>query len=254
MKKKTPALISLVVIIIILVFLQLRDNSPFVFSNTEPMFGAKSYSQYVSKRTPEMKTGDEAFIADTTKNQTKVEAIKGLVQQGWSSISKNDFDTAVMRFNQVWLLDQNNFNVYWGYGAILGNKGDLQKSADYFDKAIASYSEVKAVAPNDYLPLWDDAAVSFLNLSDTYAKTDIGKSKYYASKTLQLLTNSFKQVDKLSKNIVLQEMFLIAVAHFNMGDYKEARGAYDMAIKEFPEIKSDSNAVLLEKELAEKGV
>ncbi len=217
------------------------------------MYGASSYKQYISNRTAEMKTTDEAFIADTTANQTKEEAVKAIIKQGWKSVVARDFDGAMTSFNQVWLLDQDNFNALWGYGAIFGSTDELQKSADYFDRAISMYSERKVVVLNDYLPLWNDAAVSFLNLSDVYAKSDPVKSKKYASKALDLLNNSLKQIDKLPRNMILQEMYLIAVAYFNLGDYQNARGAYDAAVKQFPEIKEDSSAVLLEKMLGEKG-
>ena len=110
------------------------------------------------------------------------------------------------------------------------------------------------MAPNDYLSLWDDASLSYLNLSDTYKKTDSKKAKMYASKAIKLLTDSLSQTDKLPKNIIPQEMFLLSVAYLNNENYQAARGQYNMAVKAYPEIKKDSNAVLLEQELKDKGV
>lgn len=252
MKKKILIPVA-TAIIIILIMIAFNNSNPVTFSNTLPMYGATSYKQYVSKRGSEIKSVDEAFITDATKNQTREEAVKGVIKLGWSYIIKNDLDTAMMRFNQAWLLDQDNFNVQWGYGAIFGTKGELQKSADYFDKAVANYSEAKAVTPNDYLPLWDDAALSYINLSDSYLKTDDKKAKMYSLKALKLLSDSLVQVDKLPKDIIPQEMFLLAVAYFNHGDYKDARGQYDLAVKQYPQIKDDGSAVLFEKALKEKG-
>jgi len=255
MKKKILiSIASAVLIILVIVGIRSLNSAPVTLSNTLPMYGANSYKQYIANRSPEMKTADETFITDTTKNQTKDEAIKSTVRTGWISIAKSDTDTAMMRFNQAWLLDQDNFNVLWGYGTIYGIKGELQKSADYFDKAIETYSEAKAVTANDYLSLWDDASLSYLNLSDTYLKDSPKKSKMYASKAIKLLTSSLSQTDKLPKNIIPQVMFLLSVAYFNNEDYEKARGQYDMTVKAYPEIKSDTSAVSFEMALKEKGV
>ncbi len=255
MKNKILAPIAVAIFIILVIAgFKSFNSAPVTLSNTLPMYGASSFKQYISKRSPEMKATDEAFILEVTASTTKEEAIKKIINLGWSNISRNDLDAGMENFNQVWLLDQDNFNVQWGYGAVLGIKGELQKSADYFDKAIEMYSEVKAVTEKDYLPLWNDSALSFVNLSESYLKTNEKTAKKYASKAIKLLEDSLEQRAGLSKRTVMQEAFLLSVAYFNLGDYKTAWGIYNQAVTEFPEIKADSDGAAFEKMLAEKGV
>jgi len=169
-----------------------EELTKFGLSIQKPMFGALSYDDYVSRRGDAIKSSDESYIAEVTKTDKPDEAIKKLIQSGWEFVGKKEADTAMEKFNQAWLLDYENFNVYWGYAAVLGYQGNLDDSSIYFDKALTLYSKDKIVV-NGYLPLWRDASLTFINLSDKYLSTDTKKADLYASKAIKLLSDSLKE-------------------------------------------------------------
>ena len=40
------------------------------------------------------------------------------------------------RFNQAWLLDNTNSQIYWGFGNLLGRKKEFEKSIKYLQKSL----------------------------------------------------------------------------------------------------------------------
>ncbi|MCC5916612.1 MAG: hypothetical protein JJU02_04720 [Cryomorphaceae bacterium] len=62
---------------------------------------------------------DKAFLKDIMKEfDSKEEASNHLVDLGFKYLYKGDLITAMYRFNQAYLLDEGNPNIYWGYGAV----------------------------------------------------------------------------------------------------------------------------------------
>lgn len=59
-----------------------------------------------------------------------------MVMRGWQYFYSKNLDTSVMRFNQAWLLDSLNAEIYWGLGDVLGSQGKFQESLPFFEKAI----------------------------------------------------------------------------------------------------------------------
>jgi tetratricopeptide (TPR) repeat protein len=48
-----------------------------------------------------------------------------------------DADAAMRQFNRAWLLDPDNYQVYWGFAQVLVVRGQLAEAAGYLDKALA---------------------------------------------------------------------------------------------------------------------
>ncbi len=42
----------------------------------------------------------------------------------------------MMRFNQAWLLDPQNADAFWGFGNIVGQRGQYQESLRFFSKSV----------------------------------------------------------------------------------------------------------------------
>ena len=58
------------------------------------------------------------------------------VRQGWDAFSKGDMDVAIRRFNQAWLLDPENGDLYWGFAVATHVRGDgLEQSERWFAEA-----------------------------------------------------------------------------------------------------------------------
>src|ERR1700759_4490052 len=68
---------------------------------------------------PELIKLDQKLIDDEVKQEgTHRKASDHLIELGFNNLYSGDIKTAMYRFNQAWLLDPKNANVYWGYGAI----------------------------------------------------------------------------------------------------------------------------------------
>ena len=99
--------------------------------NLLPMFGE-------IKKSAEQLEIDKDFIAECDKHfKDRNEATQYHVDKGWECFYQNDLNTAMKRFNQAWLLDSLNADVYWGFGNILGNQQKYQESLRYFEKSLS---------------------------------------------------------------------------------------------------------------------
>jgi tetratricopeptide (TPR) repeat protein len=89
---------------------------------------------------PEQVQSDIDFLAFAdTKFTDRKEAAIAYIKLGWNYFGKNDNETSMKRFNQAWLLDSLNADIYWGFGNLLGRMGKYQSSIPYFEKSIKLY-------------------------------------------------------------------------------------------------------------------
>ncbi|MEA5258621.1 hypothetical protein VB264_12565 [Arcicella aquatica] len=98
--------------------------------NILPMYGGV-------KKCKEQIEIDKDFLNECDrffKNRNK--AISHHLYRAWEYYYKNDFDTSMKRFNQAWLLDSTNADVYWGFGNILGRQLKFDESLIYFNKSL----------------------------------------------------------------------------------------------------------------------
>ncbi|WP_052732237.1 tetratricopeptide repeat protein [Hymenobacter terrenus] len=99
-----------------------RDGS----INLLPMYGGARKSRVLRK-------ADEQFL--TACDQlfpNRQAAAKYYAGKGWECIRKDDFNTAIKRLNQAWLLDSTNATAYWGFGAVAGAREEFIASLHYF--------------------------------------------------------------------------------------------------------------------------
>ncbi|WP_230383828.1 tetratricopeptide repeat protein [Pedobacter endophyticus] len=98
--------------------------------NLLPMYGN-------APKCEEQIKADEKFFAfiDSKFKDRKTAALSS-VQSGWNYFYKNDLETSMKRFNQAWLLDSLNADVYWGFGNLLGRKNQFEASIPYFEKSL----------------------------------------------------------------------------------------------------------------------
>ena len=48
-------------------------------------------------------------------------------KRGWKAYYEGDFDTAIKRFNQAWMFNRNNPEVYWGFGLVMGQRSSEEE-------------------------------------------------------------------------------------------------------------------------------
>jgi Flp pilus assembly protein TadD len=89
-------------------------------------------------KTDEMLTADREFVEAMRKvhNGDLKTGATYSVLQGWDAFQNGDMDVAIRRFNQAWLLDPENGEIYWGFAIATHVRGDgLEQSERWFAEA-----------------------------------------------------------------------------------------------------------------------
>ncbi|MFI4962677.1 MAG: tetratricopeptide repeat protein [Legionellales bacterium] len=132
-----------------------------------------------SPRTKEQQAEDETYIKTATEEMqaSRHDGSEQLVVLGFKYLSLGDPRVAMYRFNQAWLLDPNNANVYTGFGTVYFMFQDFKKSIKYYDKGLVldpKNTNLLTYKARTYLSMYESA-------TDTTAFT----------KTLPLLKKSY---------------------------------------------------------------
>jgi tetratricopeptide (TPR) repeat protein len=99
--------------------------------NLLPMFGNLV-------KCPEQLEADKTFIATMDKDfdGDRKKAAEDRVARAWDFYHQRDEKTAMKRFNQAWLLDSTNADVYWGFGSLIGNQKNEEEALLMFKKSL----------------------------------------------------------------------------------------------------------------------
>jgi Tfp pilus assembly protein PilF len=112
--------------------------------NELPMYGGLP-------KTPAMIVADEEFIKANEKlGHTRVQGSDIAVVLGWRYYDKNDYATAIKRFNQAWLLDPDNGDAFEGFAAVVNARDKDSKNAEEFFKQALAKSRHRPVVMSDY--------------------------------------------------------------------------------------------------------
>jgi tetratricopeptide (TPR) repeat protein len=96
-----------------------------------PMFGQPNIT-----RPDKLKKADEDFIRDVTlRFGSRLAGSNALVEQGWTALRSGQADLAILRFNQAWLVNPKNFRAFWGFGAVLSQRGKLSEAIELLETA-----------------------------------------------------------------------------------------------------------------------
>lgn len=110
-----------------------------------PMYGGIDRSQY-----PVLKAGDEKFIADVSAQFGSRERASILwVNQGYKFYHQDQLGMAMRRFNQAWLLNPNNSEVYAGFAAVMSEQGKECEAMQMMEKTLAMpHYEFQGIYPD----------------------------------------------------------------------------------------------------------
>jgi Tfp pilus assembly protein PilF len=98
-----------------------------------PMYGGMNRAAI-----PDLKYADEKLIAETTEHYgTREKASAAFVGNGFAYYQRDDLANAMRRFNQAWLLDPMNAEVYAGFGSVLHNQGENCEAMKMMEKSLA---------------------------------------------------------------------------------------------------------------------
>jgi tetratricopeptide (TPR) repeat protein len=107
------------------------DNGPRI--DNVPMYG-----QPAIPRPDFLRAADANFVAKASAGfggDRKV-ASKAWSQQGEKFLEQRNLDFAMRRYNQAWLLDSSNYEVYWGFGRIMVETDRFEEGVRFLKEAI----------------------------------------------------------------------------------------------------------------------
>jgi tetratricopeptide (TPR) repeat protein len=81
--------------------------------------------------------------------ERNVDFSREATQRGWKAYYQGDFDTAIKRFNQGWMFDRDNPEVYWGFGLIMGQRASIGNPESSLKESIRFLEMANVKAPED---------------------------------------------------------------------------------------------------------
>ena len=95
-----------------------------------PKYGGKKKSE------EQLKADRQLFASMDSLGMSYAEASKYYDSKGWEFLRAGIYDRAMSRFNQAWMFDSTNANVYWGFGVIAGMLGETDNSISYLKEVL----------------------------------------------------------------------------------------------------------------------
>jgi len=159
------------------------------------------------------KQADEELINEyLAKEGTHRKASELLIKLGFDYLYKGDLKTAMYRFNQAWLLDPKNENVFWGFGAIYFMFQDFQSAIKQYDEGLI----LNAKSSN----IITDKASVFMSKYDS--RKDIND----LNTAINLFLKSYS-IDNKNQNT----LFKLSACYFFKSDCKNALKYYKECLK-----------------------
>jgi tetratricopeptide (TPR) repeat protein len=159
----------------------------------------------------ETRKGDAKFIKGVTKEYGSREiASRVWVEQGFRFYLNDKLGMAMRRFNQAWLLNPNNPEVYVGFAAVLHDQGQVCKSMGFSNKALT-------MSPPTNQGIYPDAGriVTLCAINDKSFTESDKMSMFKQSENL------FKKAEKIEPN----KEYVYATwasAYYWRGEYENA--------------------------------
>lgn len=95
------------------------------------MYGGIDRSQI-----PEFKEADAWFVSGLASAfGSREAAASAFVNKGFELYRQDDLQKAMRRFNQAWLLDPKNQEVYWGFASVLQDRAQNCEAANFMERA-----------------------------------------------------------------------------------------------------------------------
>jgi Tfp pilus assembly protein PilF len=143
-------------------------------------------------KTKEQKLADQELIDDYVKQEgSRMKAFELLVRLGFNYLYKGDLKTAMYRFNQAWILEPENANCFWGFGAIYFTFGD-------YENALKQYDEGLKVDANSSGILTDKATIFMTKYMNNHIENDYNEALTLFRKSYSISPKNQNTLFKLS--------------------------------------------------------
>jgi len=198
-----------IIIIIFLSFFSCTEAKKLPL-NEIPMYNEDKISEYQKNINDKFIEEIKSLIKEKkTEYKNLKEVADHYMQVGWDFFVKKDYSMAIKRFNQAWLLDPTNPEIYWGFGNYLGVNENFEKSIIMLKKSIEMGS--------NNIKVYEDLAKSY-NMN--------GFKKFSEGKNELLKPNLESAIDIIENAIKMKETGVLyhhwAVSLFYLEKYSEA--------------------------------
>jgi len=152
---------------------------------------------------------------------------KSAVDLGWKYFYQGDLDTAIKRFNQGWMFNRENPDVYWGFGVIMGARASLEEPEKNLNESIRLLQMANEKRPEDR-GIIGDLAFSHTILGHYYKSelSDDTKAQRQFREAEELFGKAFKIDPKYPPTLANW-----SILRFYTDDYRQAKAKADEAIK-----------------------
>ncbi|MFD1256830.1 tetratricopeptide repeat protein [Mucilaginibacter terrae] len=191
--------------------------------NKLPMYGR------VKKCTAQIEA-DSNFLKGEDKHfKSRKAAAIYFAKRGWDFYYQQKPDTSMFRFNQAWMLDSLNAEVYWGFANLTGMKRLYKESLPLFEKAIKLDSinaKIYISAYTSYGNMFDqtkdvkylDTGILYLKKADRLNPSNASINAFLAGAYSQLLQKDsarkyLKIAEKIDPNAVHPDIRKMVASH-----------------------------------------
>lgn len=157
--------------------------------------------------------------------KTRREASDHLINLGFQYYYRQDFKTAMYRFNQAFLLDSNNTDIFWGYGAIYMAFGQYELAKTQYHTGLAIdptnthlLTDLATYFMEQYYLIAQMPANDLVKDPKTLAIDQMDSAIHYLAMSYHLDQKDVNTVYKLS------------ICYWNIEDCANAWKFYDLAV------------------------
>lgn len=178
------------------------------------------------QKTEEQKQLDEKFIKETIELEkfkgNRTAASNHMISIGFTYLYRGDIKTAMYRFNQAYLLDSLNTDIYWGYGAVYMTLGNYEKAKEQYEVGLSQnpnnshlLTDLGTYYMAQYFPM-------LMMPENEFVKNPKEQAANLLDSALTYLNKSYK-VDPNDQNTT----FKLSTSYYYIGDCDNAWKFYD---------------------------
>lgn len=122
--------------LVIVVFVGCAASEP--FQRGKDIDEVPMYGETDRQSDPALRMVDEKLIADVSKEfGNREKGSDAFIDQGIRFYRMDNVSLAMKRFNQAWLLDPSNPNVFWGFALVYHDQGENCKAKEMIDRGVS---------------------------------------------------------------------------------------------------------------------
>jgi len=161
------------------------------FQNLVPKYGD-------TPKDKDLQEADEKLLKKALEiDATHQKASAHFIRLGWNYFSKGDLKTAMCRFNQAFLADTSNTDIYWGYGAIYLTLGDNERAKKMYVEGLGLNPKNTNIL-TDFGTYFMTEYFDNKSLEENQKQSMLDSAVFYMTKSFELDSKNINTSFKLS--------------------------------------------------------